>query len=306
MQSQTNDFLHYLHTKGLGTLHYVSSYNYPKSVERLSRARGRKPEVSEALARLSRFALHGIFNNGEIVALFQNRETLEFLRDAMDGEVDLDAHSIRNDLQRSERFFVPEYVMKINTPRYHEIKNCDLLFSNFENFETPPQIQALGAEQIEAFQIFCDKEWPRYRGGEVNIFWAHVGAQFGVSIDPKAISLAAEGAPEFVSGVKEEELADEISKQLIRLKTSAEKDGVSSHLCAPPKLLFNLTKDQRIDQSRRDAYRKILNLKKLIRKMMIDLHRIELQMPEGLMSTEILNALGFLPCKVCCSAGKKI
>lgn len=274
-------------------------------MERLSRARGSKPELSEALAGLSRFALRGTFNNTEIVALFQHRETLEFLRNATTGNFEIDAYRIVEDLRRSEQFFVPQYVMKINTPRYHANVNCELISSSFENFETPPQIQALGDEQIEAFQVFCEQQWPEYRSGPVDVFWAHAGAQFGVSINPKEISYAAQEGPEFVSNVKEELLVAEINQKVAQLHMSAANMGVLGHLCAPPKKLFNLSNDLRIDQSRREAYRNILRLKKLIRKMMIELHRIELQMPEGLLSTEILNALGFLPCKACCNAGKR-
>lgn len=262
--------------------------------------------MSEALAGLSRFALRGVFNNAEIIALFQHRETLEYLRSAMTERFEIDVHSISEDLRRSEQFFVPQYVMKINTPRYHENVNCGLISSKFENFETPPQIQALGDERVEAFQVFCEQEWPRYRSGPIDVFWVHVGAQFGVSINPREISYAAQEGPEPVSAVKEEELlVAEINRKVNQLSVSAMNEGVQGHLCAPPRKLFELSNELRIDQSRREAYRKILGLKRLIRNMMIELHRIELQMPEGLLSTEILNALGFLPCKACCNVGKR-
>jgi len=281
-------------------MHYVSSFNYFRSVDRLARAMADKPDVSEAVAGLSRFSLRDVLNNDEIVLLFQHKTTLAVLKHWADSGVTVDAEAIREDLHRRERYFVPQYVMKVNTPRYHAKQECEFLRASFENFETPPEIAALGPEKVSEFQVFCDKEWPRYKDKPIDLFWANVGSQFGVSINPKAVSYASREGPESVTDQSESELMEEIHRDVDRLREYAKSTGLTGHLYAPAKRLYSLTKDPEIDGARRQAFLELLKLKKAIKMLVFNFHRIELEMPEGLLSDEILEALGFLPCKACC------
>lgn len=281
-------------------MHYVSQFNYFRSLDRLARSMGDKPDVNEAVAGLSRFSLRDVLNNDEIVLLYQHKTTLGVLKQWADSGVKVDADAIREDLHRRERYFVPQYVMKVNTPRYHAKQDCEFLRASFENFETPPEIAALGPEKVSEFQVFCDKEWPQYKDKPIDRFWANVGSHFGVPINPKAVSYASKEGPESVTDQSEADLMEEIHRDVDRLRKYASSTGLTGHLYAPAKKLYLLTKDPEVDAARRQAFLELLKLKKAIKMLVFNFHRIELEMPEGLLSDELLEALGFLPCKACC------
>lgn len=281
-------------------MHYVSQYNYFKSLDRLARSLGGKPDLSKAIAGLSRFSLRDVLNNDEIVLLYQHKTTLVVIKQWADSGVKVDADAIRKDLHLKERYFVPQYVMKVNTPRYHAKQQCELLGASFENFETPTEIAALGSDKVGEFQVFCDNEWPQYKDRPIDIFWAHVGSHFGVPIKPKEVSYASQAGPERVGDQSETELLEEIHGRVEDLRNHARSAGLSGHIYAPPKRLYSLTKDPEVDAARRLAFLELLKLKKAIKMLVFNFHRIELEMPEGLLSDELLEALGFLPCKACC------
>lgn len=281
-------------------MRYVSTYNYFKSLDRLARAGESKPDLSEALAALSRFAVRDVLNNNEIVLMFQHKTALAQVKEWADSGVKIDAVAMRADLERRERYFVPQFVMKVNTPRYHAKQDCDFLKAAFENFETPPEIAQLGDDKIKEFQEFCDREWPHYRNRTIDIFWAHVGSHFRLSIAPKAVSYSSDEAPESVDDQSEQGLLEEIRREAERLRGYAQSNGLSHYLYAPPKSLYARTRDTRLDAARRQMFVELLKLKKAIKMLVFNVHRIELEMPEGLLSDELLHALGFLPCKACC------
>lgn len=281
-------------------MHYVSQYNYFRSMDRLARSMDDKPDVSEAVAGLSRFSLRDVLNNDEIVLLYQHKTTLGVLKRWADSGVKVDVNAIREGLHRRERYFVPQYVMKVNTPRYHARQDCEFLRARFENFETPPEIAALGPEKVSEFQVFCDKEWPKYSDKPIDLFWANVGSHFGVPINPKAVSYASNEGPESVADQSEVELMEEIHRDVDRLRKYASSTGLTGYLYAPAKRLYSLTKDPEVDAARRQGFLELLKLKKAIKMLVFNFHRIELEMPEGLLSDELLEALGFLPCKACC------
>lgn len=281
-------------------MHYVSKYNYFSSVDRLARSSGSKPDVSEAIAALSRFSLRDVLNDEEIAMLYQHKATLGVIKKWADSEVKVDVDAIRADLRRRERYFIPQYVMKVNTPRYHSKQECEFLSASFDNFETPPEIAQLGPDKVSEFQDFCDREWPRFKGKSIDIFWAHVGSQFHVSISPKEVSYASQEDPENVRDRSEAELLEEVRLEAERLRSYASSNRLSGHLYAPPKHLYSLTKNPAIDVARQQGFVELLKLKKAIKMLVFNFHRIELEMPEGLLSDELLQALGFLPCKSCC------
>lgn len=283
-------------------MHYVSQYNYFKSVNRLTGAFADKsPSLSEAIAGLSQFSLRHVLNNDEIMLLYKNKTTLNILKKWANSGVKIDAEKIRMDLQRRERYFVPQYVMKVNTPRYHANQDCEFLQASFDNFETPPEIAALGPEKISEFQAFCDKEWPRYKNNKIDVFWAHVGSHFNMpEINPKEVSLSSHEGPMNVQDESETDLLAGIHRHIEYLHNHAISTGITGHLYAPAKTLYSFTKDPRVDLARRQALIELLKLKKAIKMLVFNFHRIELDMPEGLLSDELLEALGFLPCKACC------
>lgn len=282
-------------------MHYVSQFNYFRSLDRLARWMGDKPDVSEAVAGLSRFSLRDVLNNDEIVLLYQHKTTLAILKQWADSEVKVDANAIREGLHRRERYFVPQYVMKVNTPRYHAKQECKFLRASFNNFETPPEIAALGPEKVSEFQVFCEEEWPQYKDKPIHLFWANVGSHFRVGgINPKAVSYVSHEQPESVTDQTEAELIEEIQGGCDKLRNHARATGLAGYLYAPAKTLYSLSKDPELDADRRQALLEILKLKKAIKMLVFNFHRIELEMPEGLLSDELLEALGFLPCKACC------
>lgn len=281
-------------------MHYVSEFNYFRSLDRLARSNGKKPDVSEAVAGLSRFSLRDVLNNDEIVLLYQHKTTLGMLKQWAASDVIVDVDAIRQDLHRRERYFVPQYVMKVNTPRYHAKQECEFLRASFKNFEIPPEIAALGPEKVSEFQIFCDKEWPQYKDKPIDHFWANVGSHFGIPIHPTEVSYASREGPESVPDQSESELMEGIHRDVGKLRTHATSSGLSGYLYAPAKTIYSATKDPKIDATRRQAFLELLKLKKAIKMLVFNFHRIELEMPEGLLSDELLEALGFLPCKACC------
>lgn len=283
-------------------MHYVTKYNYFRSLDRLARSIGSKPDVSEAIAGLSRFSLRDVLNNEEIVIMYQHKTTLGVVKQWADSGVKIDADAIREDLDRRERYFVPQYVMKVNTPRYHAKQECEFLRASFENFETPPEIAQLGPDKVSEFQEFCEREWSQYKDGPIDIFWAHVGSYFRVPISPKEISYTSQEAPESVRDRSEVDLIEEVRREADALREYAKSKGLIGYLYAPPKQLYSLTKDPALDVARKQGFLELLKLKKAIKMLVFNFHRIELEMPEGLLSDELLEALGFMPCKACCGA----
>lgn len=281
-------------------MHYVSKYNYFRSLDRLARSMDDKPSVSEAIAGLSRFALRDVLNNDEIILLYQHKTALKVLKKWTNSRVKVQADAIRENLRRQERYFVPQYVMKVNTPRYHAKEECEFLRASFDNFETPPEIATLGPEKIREFQLFCEKEWLNYKNKPIDLFWANVGSHFDVDINPTPVSYESDKRPESVTDLSEAELMGEIHRDVDRLLKYARSTGLTGHLYAPAKKLYALTKDPEINATRKRAFLELLKLKKAIKMLVFNFHRIELEMPEGLLSDELLEALGFLPCKACC------
>ena len=281
-------------------MHYVSQYNYFRSLDRLARLGDERPDLSHSVAGLSRFSLRGVFNNQELITIFQHKATLELIKRWASLEAKLDITEIQRDLRRSERYFVSRYVMKVNTPRYHSTLSCEFLRASFDNFETPAEIAELGPDKVSEFQRFCDVEWPHYKDKPIDIFWAHVGSAFGVPINPKQVSYAPQEGPETVQNISEDQLMKEIHESAQELQSHARSTGLNGHLYAPPSKVYSLANDPAVDEARRKALLKLLKLKKAIKMLVFNFHRIELEMPEGLLSDELLQALGFLPCKACC------
>lgn len=280
-------------------MRYVSRYNYFNAIDRLARSGEKKPNLSEAIAGLSRFSLRDVLNNDEIVTLYQHRSTLEIVRRWADCGTEIDRNEIRDFLQRQERFFVRQYVLKVNTPRYHANQDCEFLKASFENFETPPEIAVLGDDKVSEFQEFCDSEWPAFKDKPVNVFWAHVGAHFGgLPISPKEISYTSRDGSEGVQNI--EDLEHEIRRAAEDFRDYARSNSLNGYVYAPPKRLYTYTKDPALTGARRQVFSELLKLKKAIKILVFNFHRVELDMPEGLLSGELLEALGFLPCKACC------
>ena len=146
-------------------MHYVSQYNYFRSLDRLARSRDDAPDLNEAIAGLSRFSLRDILNNQEIVNMFQQRSTLEMLKRWADSGVKIDGDAIREHLQARERYFVPQYVLKVSTPRYHASQDCGFLKSAFENIETPAEITQQGPEKFVSSKSSAIWSGPSTRTG---------------------------------------------------------------------------------------------------------------------------------------------
>jgi hypothetical protein len=283
-------------------MHYVSHSNYFRSLDRLARTICDKPTLSVAIAGLSRFSLREVLNDDEIVLLYQHKGALGIIKHWAESGATVDADAIRADLNRRERYFVPQYVMKVNTPRYHARKECEFLRATFENFETPPEIKALGPDKVGEFQDFCDQEWSRYKDKPIDRFWAQVGVHFGVSINPKKVSYASNGDPVSVGDLGETELMEKICEGVESLRSHAESTELTGYLYAPAARLYSLAKEREVDEARRQALLELMKLKRAIKMLVFNFHRVELDMREELLSDELLEALGFLPCKACCRA----
>ena len=78
-------------------MHYVSQFNYFRSLDRLARSIGDKPKLNEAIAGLSRFSLRDVLNNDEIVLLYQHKTTLGVIKQWADSGVKVDVDAIRED-----------------------------------------------------------------------------------------------------------------------------------------------------------------------------------------------------------------
>lgn len=283
-------------------MHYVSQFNYFRSMDRLTRSSHEVPSLNEAIAGLSRFSLRDILNDKEIVIMYQRKSTLEILKRWADSGIKVDGDAIRERLHARERYFVPQYALKVSTPRYHATLDCGFLKSTFENIETPPEIKRQGDDKIREFQIFCDKEWPQYKDKSIDKFWALVGSQFHISSDPRQVSYDSSEGPRGVDDLSEADIEVRIHGTADRLRAHVGSTGLNGYLYAPPKTLYSLSRSPDVEPARRSALSELLKLKKAIKMLVFNFHRIELDMPEGLLSDELLEALGFLPCKACCSS----
>lgn len=286
-------------------MHYVSQYNYFKSLDRLARSREETPDLNEAIAGLSRFSLRDILNNHEIVNMYRQKSALETLKRWADSGATIDSNVIREHLQASERYFVPHYVLKVSTPRYHAVQECELLKSAFENIATPPEISQQGEDKVREFQIFCDKEWPKFKDKPIDHFWAHVGAKFRISSSPNKISYERRESPKCIESQSEADIVPRIQRAADQVRDHAGSCRLTGYLHAPPKKLYSLSKNPEWEPARRKAFLELLKLKKAIKMLVFNFHRIELEMPEGLLSDEFLEALGFMPCKACCGSAER-
>ena len=280
-------------------MHYVTNHNYFHSLDRISRLSDCRLELNEAIAVLSRFSLRDILNNEVIVKMYQQKTTLETIKRWAHSGAQIDIEEIRNGLRRVEYYFVPKYVLKVSTPRYHTKPDCEFLKASFDNFETPPEIVNLGDEKVKEFQAFCDKEWPQYRDKPIDKFWAHVGAHFRVPIVPRQISYSSTGSME-IRDLSEAVLAEQIQSAAEHVRDFTRDNGLRGYLHAPPQKLYQFTKDEKKEPAKREAFLELLKLKKAIKMAVFNFHRIELEMLENLLSDELLEVLGFLPCKACC------
>lgn len=75
--------------------------------------------------------------------------------------------------------------------------------------------------------------------------------------------------------------------------------GLANYVFAPAKVIHARSTDQDLAAERRTVYWELLELKKAIKILVFNLCRVELDMPEGLLPAELLEAFGFLPCRAC-------
>ena len=280
-------------------MHYISHANFVRSVERLAQSHTDSATVGQAIAGLSRFALRNVLNDKELVHLYTQNSTLRTIRRWTQSNQRIDVEAIRKELEVNERYFVPNYVLKVSNPRYHSDPHCTFLRSAFENFETPPEIAAQGPETVEAFQKFCDREWPNYRD-RVDLFWVHVGSQFRLQNSPKPVSFSPSESPQSIADVSVDEIISSVHATSDKLVSYAREASLSTYLHAPPKRLYDLSRNPAVEPIKREAYKNILKMKKAIKMLVFNAYRIELDIKEGILSDELLEALGFLPCRACC------
>ncbi len=108
-----------------------------------------------------------------------------------------------------KRRFSQQYVFSVSPPKFHKSNQCTYLTADFSNYLVPPAIKALGEDKVTEFQEFCEQTKKELEGKSDEIFWAHVGAKFRVTISPESVLYANSGIQD-IAGMTVSELQQHV------------------------------------------------------------------------------------------------
>lgn len=198
-----------------------------------------------------------------------------------------------------------KYIFKENQPAFHTNINCEMLNSNFSNFELPTEIIERGDAEIEKF-----REWFKQNSSLLetpDIFVMRLQLAFNITYNPQAINYENSGHTDF-KNYTVQELEQKIDNLLSEARgyyLSNKKNTAilkifskySSIAFTETHLYNNNTgySDLEVKKTLKEFH---LRFKLPTKKALIEYYRIKLN-PDLQFAENFLEALGFKKCQTC-------
>lgn len=217
--------------------------------------------------------------------------TLYVLRCLFQGKAD--------ELAVPEKKFSSTYVFSVSPPKYHVSPSCEYLTADFINYLVPPEIKAQGADRVRAFQQLCEEKKALLKD-RPDAFWAHVGAQFGISSQPRRVQYTNSGVHELAQGLDLNELQlridDAIAEAEGMIAPGVNGGVVASNRYAPnPKRVLASVDDPLA----RELVQKFFDLKRDLLDLLFEFYRLESGNADLFLPVALLEAADLAPCRGC-------
>lgn len=193
----------------------------------------------------------------------------------------------------------PRYVFKIHPPKFHLSKDCEYLRAPFSNYLLPAEIAALGEDKVGEFQQFCQANRAAFSDKPDDVFWAHVGAHFNVSIQPQPVRHSNSGVQR-VDRSSVASIAQAIDMHYAAL-ASAMDDPVHGQVVARLRYAPALSGAPRTikDRGTRDFMETFYADKRALADLLFDLYRHQAGANDYQLPLALLEKLGLQACKGC-------
>lgn len=240
--------------------------------------------LDAVFAYIYRKSLASILNQAEAKSLY-------VLRCLFQGKAD--------ELAVPEKTFSPIYVFSVTPPKYHVSVNCEYLTADFINYLVPPEIKAQGADRVRAFQQLCEEKKTLLKD-KPYAFWAHVGAEFGISSQPRRVQYTNSGVHELAQGLDLNELQlridDAIAEAEGMIAPGLDGGVVANNRYAPnPKRVLASVDDPLA----RELVQKFFDLKRDLLDLLFEFYRRESGNADLFLPVVLLEAAGLAPCRGC-------
>lgn len=229
-------------------------------------------------------SLAEVLNHAEASSLYVQKRMIE-------GKAD--------ELTFSESKFFPNYVFSVGQPKFHASKDCEFLQSDFVNYLVPPEIKVLGPEKVVAFQRFCEDNKRIFREKSPDVFWAHVGAHFKVSIRPKPVQYGNSGISNS-DRMTVDTIKARIEEVLAQAHTMLDDDvanGLLKRFRYAGKWKQALA--QVDDATAKALVEKFFDLKRDLLNLLFEFYKKSQGVEDLALPADLLNLGGLAPCKVC-------
>ncbi|WP_421228270.1 hypothetical protein [Aeromonas enteropelogenes] len=264
---------------------YVTRYNFKKfSYYWL------QPDDATSIDKIFTFiyekSLSDILNEQEATRLYVQKQMLE-------GQLPL--------LRSMKKHFHRNYIFSVTTPKYHKNNCCEFLKSDFSNYLVPPAIKALGEEKIKEFQEFCESTKKEFEGKTDDVFWAHVGIKFGVTVTPTQINYNNSGVHE-IDKMSIKELQDHINEKLEHsLKMFHDKSAseILLNVRYAPHIPSAIDKMKNISDDIKTIVNEFTKTKMDIINSLFVLYEKQAKTEGYILPVELCAKCGLEPCKAC-------
>ncbi len=198
------------------------------------------------------------------------------------------------------------YVFKSSLPAYHRYSSCELLNSNYVNYEIPLDIQMAGKKKVKKFRRWF-KEVQHLFDSKPDVFEARLLARWGIVSNIEEMRIENSGISEFENySINDLESRIEIRlKSADRyLKKSKKTKSILNKLSKFTYLAYKYDKIRLNDTGYSDEeVRKVLKkydkkFKKPLKNDLISYYKVTLN-PRIKIKGRLLKNLGFKPCKHC-------
>ncbi|SPB14312.1 hypothetical protein NOV72_01562 [Caballeronia novacaledonica] len=212
-------------------------------------------------------------------------------------------------LKMAPRRFSPAYVLSVGNPKFHLIKDCSYLQSDFLNFLVPPEIEAQGHDKVREFQEYCEENRKELYKEPNDAFWAIVRIKFKIKNTPKQISILNSGVHD-LGDISVEDLQAAIDKSIKEANRMLHDPHAGASIRAVRYArhinvaLSSLTERSLTDESIEKTVRAFFDTKWKIINSLFDLYVKQSGLRSFVVPLTILKSASFEPCRGCCFSSK--
>lgn len=211
-------------------------------------------------------------------------------------------NEIYNPLEITDTF---TYVYEGKKPAYHKSFDCELLKSDYQNFEIPEEIKNKGKNEIIKFRKWFKHN--EYLLDKPDVFVMRLKLKFGIETNPNAISYTNSGSSEIKNYnlVEIEKMIDYLIKKAGRYYYASNKN--TTILRSYSKITFLAYNEKPIYDNKTGFEDKVIKeflreydkmFKKPLKKLLIEYYRLKLN-PKIKLEGSLLDQLNFRPCSKC-------